>query len=126
MAEGDFKRFLTLYLRHRIELVWANVEVFRALLPEILVNPALRTQYREQVIEPTLQMAEGFLQRSMNEGELRPLDVPLTVRALAGSLLGLLILQMIGDAELAARQDELPELLATLLFDGLNPAGREE
>jgi len=35
--------------------------------------------------------------------------------------LGLLLLQLLGDQAIAERWDELPEVLTTLIFDGLKP-----
>ena len=44
--------------------------------------------------------------------------------AIAGLLLGLLTLQLLGDEVIAQRWEELPEVLTSLLFDGLQP-GKE-
>jgi hypothetical protein len=35
--------------------------------------------------------------------------------------LGLLLLQLLGDQAIAERWEELPEVLTTLIFDGLTP-----
>jgi hypothetical protein len=35
--------------------------------------------------------------------------------------LGLLVLQVLGDEVIATRWEELPDVLTTLLFDGLKP-----
>ncbi len=52
---------------------------------------------------------------------LRQIDLPLAIRAIAGMLVGLLVLQLLGDEKIAARWQDLPEVLTTLLFDGLKP-----
>jgi AcrR family transcriptional regulator len=121
LSADDFKAFLTAYLRHRIELIWPNTEVFRAVLPEVMVNAQLRHQYYTEVVAPTLQLAETYFQQSMEQGTLRRLDPALTVRALAGSILGLLLLRILGDEPVTQRSQELPDLLATLLWEGLRP-----
>jgi len=121
LQEVDFKKFLTAYLGHRIELLWPNADVFRAVLPEILVDPALREHYYTQIVTPTMQIAEQFVQHSMDQGELRDLDVALTVRTLAGALFGLFVLHLLGDEALGQRRDELPQVLATVLYEGLHP-----
>ncbi len=48
---------------------------------------------------------------------LRQIDLPLAIRAIAG----MLVLQLLGDEKIAARWQDLPEVLTTLLFDGLKP-----
>ncbi|HTK07305.1 MAG TPA: hypothetical protein VL485_09055, partial [Ktedonobacteraceae bacterium] len=52
-------------------------------------------------------------------GQVRSIDVALTVRAIAGMLFGLLTFQLLGDEVIAERWKELPEILTSLLFDGL-------
>lgn len=121
VSEDDFQAFLARYLQHRISLIWPNREVFRAVLPEVLVNPQLRTQYYAEIVAPTLHVAETYFQQSMDQGKLQPRDAGLTARALAGMLLGLLILQLLGDDVLKQRSEALPDLLAALLWQGLQP-----
>src|SRR5436853_6112259 len=124
--EGDFRVFLLAYLRQRTATLWSNAEVFRAIVPELLVNPEMREKYYQQVIEPTMQVAEEYFRVQIRQGQLREVDVPLTVRAMAGMVLGLLILQLLGDQQLASQWEQLPEVLSTLLFDGLKAQEEHE
>ena len=123
-GEMDLRTFFTTYLRQRLALFWPNAEVFQAVLPEMLSNSELRETYYQQVILPTIAVAEGFFESLIAAGVLRPIDGPLTIRSLAGLVGGLLLLQLLGDETIARRWEELPELLTTLLFDGLQT--REE
>ncbi len=52
---------------------------------------------------------------------MRDLNLPLSMRVVAGSLLGLMVLQLLGDETLAARWHEIPDALADLLLPGLLP-----
>jgi hypothetical protein len=70
---------------------------------------------------PTFTVAEHSLQPQRGAGQVQSLDVSLTARAIAGLLLGLLTLQLLGDEVIAQRWEELPEVLTSLLFDGLQP-----
>jgi AcrR family transcriptional regulator len=118
-SERDFRAFFIAYLRQRMSLLWPNAEVFRAVMSEMLVNVELRDMYFQQVLAPTFKVAEHYFVAQSEEMHLRTIDVPLTVRAIAGTILGLLTIQLLGDHEIAARWEELPEVLTTLLFDGL-------
>ena len=69
------------------------------------------------------RVAEHYFLAQMEEGQLRKVDVPLAVHAIAGTVFGLLMTQLLGDELIAARWEELPEVLTTLMFDGLKPAG---
>jgi len=119
----DVRSFFAAYLRQRMSLLWSNADVWRAVLPEMLVNAELRELYYQQVLVPTFRVAEHYYQAQSEAGQLPAIDIPLTVRAIAGTILGLLVIQLLGDEEIAARWQDLPEVLTTLLFDGLY-AGR--
>jgi AcrR family transcriptional regulator len=122
-SEQDVRAFFKAYVRQRISLIWPNAEVFRAVLPEMLVNAELRDLYYQQVLVPTFRVAEHYFLAQMEEGQLRKVDVPLAVRAIAGTVFGLLMTQLLGDELIAARWEELPEVLTTLMFDCLKPTG---
>ena len=83
--EMDMRSFFTAYLRQRMGLLWPNAEVFQAVLPEMLANAELRELYYEQVLAPTFKIAEHYFLAQSQHGQLRKIDVPLTVRAIAGS-----------------------------------------
>lgn len=117
--EQDIRAFFLAYLRQRMSLIWPNAEVFRAVLPELLVNAELRELYYEHVVAPTFSVAEHGFQRFREQGQLREMDVPLAVRAIAGTFFGLLVLQLLGDQQIAEHWQELPELLTKLLYDGI-------
>lgn len=119
----DFRTFFVAYLRQRIHLLWPNYEVFQAVLPEILVDSELRELYYWQLVLPTLEIAERYFREMVKRGEMRDVDVPLTVRSLAGNVLGLLILQILGDEQIRSRWEELPDVLAEIVFRGLGTEG---
>jgi AcrR family transcriptional regulator len=114
----DFRGFLEEYLRRRMSLIWENREVFRVVLSEMLVNAELRELYLRQVVEPTMRMAEENFRSRMDQGEVRETDAPLAMRSVAGAVLGLLVLGLLGDEEVGSRPDEIPNVLAALLVHG--------
>jgi AcrR family transcriptional regulator len=118
-GEQDVRSFFRAYLQQRIALLWPNAEVFRAVLPEMLVNAELRDLYYQQVLAPTFAVGERFFQAQSSQ--FRPVDIPLALRAIASTILGLLLLQLLGDHTIAERWEELPEVLTILIFDGLKP-----
>jgi TetR/AcrR family fatty acid metabolism transcriptional regulator len=113
-SEQDLKAFFRAYLQQRMALLWPNAEVFRAVLPELLVNGELRRQYYEQVVAPTIAVGEQFFQVQSEQPQI---NIPLTVRAIAGTLLGLLLLQLLGDQEIAQQWEALPDVLTGLFFE---------
>ena len=115
----DFRHSLEQYLRRRNSLMWDNREVFRAVLSEMLVNAELRDRYLQHVVDPTMSIAEENFRLRMEQGEVRETDVPLAMRSVAGAVLGVLVLGLLGDEEINSRSDEVPDVLAGLLIHGL-------
>ena len=124
----DFEGFLRDYLSRRISLIWENGEVFRVVLSEMLVNAELRELYLRRVVEPTMRIAEENFRWRMEQGEVRHTDAPLATRSVAGAVLGVLVLGLLGDEEIGSRPDEVPDVLAGLLICGLGATegGRHE
>lgn len=119
VVDTSLAGFFRAYLRERVEALWSNADLLRAILPEMLANPDLRARYYDEVIAPTVALGEGAIQALTSEGRIYDLDAALTTRILAGSLLGLMVLQLLGDETLAARWREIPDALAGLLLPGL-------
>ncbi len=116
-GEQDLRSFFVAYLRHRLAYLRPNLHIIQAVFPEVLANAELRRIYYERVIAPTIAIGEEHLRARVAAGELPPMDVPLMVRAMGGAIFGLLLFNLLGDTELEERWDELPEVLAQLLFD---------
>lgn len=122
----DFGRFMEEYLRRRMTLIWENREVFRVVLSEMLVNAELRERYLRRVVEPTMKIGEENFRSRIEQGKARATDAPLAMRAVAGAVLGLLVLGLLGDEEVGSRWDEASGVLAGLLIHGLGGGGRGE
>ena len=116
----DVRPFFRAYFAQR----WAvfdnaNLNVLRIVLSEILVDAELRTQYNERIIAPTFALAEPYFVQLAAAGKLRPLDMPLTLRIISATFIGLLMLRMLDDTQVAAQWEAVPDLLTTLLLDGM-------
>ncbi len=116
----DFRAFLEQYLRRRMSLIWENREVFRVVLSEILVNAELRERYLRRVVDPTMSIAEENFRSRMEQGEMRETEASLAMRFVAGAVLGVLVLGLLGDEEINSRSEEVPDILAELLLHGLD------
>lgn len=115
----EFQGFLEEYLRQRTSLILQNREVFRAVLPELLVNDRPRELYLRQLVAPTMKIAEEYFQAMVEHGQIRAVNVSLAVRTLAGTVVGLLVLDLLGDGEVRSRWQEIPEVVASIMSEGL-------
>ena len=96
-----------------------NFALFRIVLSEMMVNDELRTRYYQQIMAPTLAIAESYLQTQVDQGRLRIPDVGLTVRAISAMILGLMLEYTLGDSKLVAQWDQLPDKLTELILNGI-------
>ncbi|MBZ0279183.1 MAG: TetR/AcrR family transcriptional regulator [Anaerolineae bacterium] len=119
-TEIDFRTFMKTYLQHRLKVLKAdNFEIFRVVISEIMVNKELRELHYHKIIEPTFVMAEKYFQLWAQEHILKPVDISLTMRAISGMVLGLILEHIMGDQTLETRWDELPDFLTDMILDGI-------
>lgn len=122
VATIGFRPFVRQYFAHR----WAmfddeGLNALRVVLSEVLVDADLRALYLDRVVLPTLALAEPLFRARVEAGEMRPLDLPLTLRAVAATFLGLIVMRLLGDEHLRHHWDAVPDLLTTMLLDGIAP-----
>jgi TetR/AcrR family fatty acid metabolism transcriptional regulator len=117
--QSDAKGLLTAIFRDRTGRIEQNIEMVRAVLPEILINPELRERFYQQFVLPIAGMIEQNVRARVEAGAIRPVNVPLTVRALQSIFVGLLVLRILGDKQLQAGWNDMPEVVTTLIFEGL-------
>ena len=72
-----------------------------------------------EVVEPTMRIGEEHFQDRVGQDKARATDVSLAMRVVAGSVLGLLVLGLLGEKEVASRWDEATGVLGELLLHGL-------
>lgn len=124
--QSDPREFLVQIFRDRMgRIVQSHEEILQAVLPEVLTNLELRERFYQEFVQPVAMLIEGYIQARVELGHLRPIDVPLAVRAVQGMFVGLLMFRILGDGPIRARWDELPEVVGTILFDGLSPRDEE-
>ena len=118
--ELDLRTFLRVSLYHPLmALKQDNFALFRIVVSEMMVNEELRTLYYQQILEPTLTLAETYLGNQMAKRGYNPLSVRLTLRAISGMVLGLMMEYIMGDSTLEDQWESLPDFLADLLLKGL-------
>ena len=119
-TSGDFRTFMKAYFRHRLTVLKAdNFEMFRVVVSEILVNKELRDLYVQKILEPTFTIAERYFQQWTEQHFIQTSDISLTMRAVSGMIVGLMLQYILGDKTLEAKWDALPDFLTDMILDGL-------
>jgi AcrR family transcriptional regulator len=121
--QGDVRDFFVAAFHHRLDRIEQAEELLKAILPQVFVNPDLREQFYRKYVLRITALLEEYVRTQIEMGRIRPVDVPLTVRLFQSTFVGLLVMRILGDETLGAEWDVVPDLMATLLFDGLNPEG---
>jgi AcrR family transcriptional regulator len=119
----DFGGFVQAYMHRRMAFIWENRDVFRVVLSEMLVNTGLRERYMREVVEPTMRIGEENFGSRVKLGGTWATDAALATRVTAGAVLGLLVLGLLGDGEVASRWGEASGVLSGLLLSNLDIAG---
>ncbi len=123
--QGDVRDFFIAMFRRRVEHLVEAQETLQAILPEVMVNADLREHYYQRFVLRIAALLEQYVRTRIELGHIRPVDTTLTTRVVQAMFIGLLVLRILGDETVVARWEALPELLATIIFDGLKASGGE-
>ena len=116
----DFRTFIRTSLQlPLLGLQKDNFALFRIVVSEMMVNEELRKLYYKQILEPTLAQAEVYLQDEATKREISSTKIQLITRVISGMILGLALEHTMGDKTLAARWEELPDVLSDLIIKWL-------
>jgi len=125
--KSDIHEWLRNYIQQRIEMLTpSGYQVFQALFSEILVNADLRDRYFAEIIQPTFDIAMQSYKDWVADGTVKPLDPALAMRVFAATVLGLVLLRLMGDSELQNRWNEIPAVVTEILLKGLVKGGPNE
>jgi AcrR family transcriptional regulator len=123
--QGDVREFFILMFQRRVQHMEKALDMLTAIMPEVLANPNLREHYQEQFVLRVATLIEEYVRTRVELGHIRPVDPALAARVMQAMFMGLLVWRIFGDEVLVDRWDELPDLLATIIFDGMRPRGGE-
>jgi AcrR family transcriptional regulator len=123
--QGDVRDFFVAMFRRRVEHMVEGEKTLQAILPEVLVNADLRERYYQRYVLRIAEMLERYIRTRIELGHVRPVDAALATRAVQAMFVGLLVLRIFGDETVMEGWEALPELLATIIFDGLRAGGGE-
>ena len=108
------------YIKQRLKTLGPQeLELFQVVLSEVLVNRELRNLYSRQVIQPTYELAGRYFRQWVNDGSVRSIDPDLTMRVVSGMFLGVLMERLMGDPVLQTRWDEIPNVMAEIILNGV-------
>lgn len=118
--DHDAKTYYAEDARARLHLLRESRHIWRAVLPEVLVDTELRGIFLDAVKQQYTPYVEAYLKARIEQGELAPLDnIPLMVEVMLTIPLGLMTLMMLDDPVLEAQWENLPDAMAHLVYDGL-------
>ena len=117
--QGNTRAFFVEMFRHRADKLEEGQKILQAVLPAVLVSPQLRERFYQRFVRRVITLVEQHIQTRVDMGHIRPVEPALAARAVQALFLGLLILRLLGDETLQVHWDDMSEVMATIIFDGL-------
>ena len=118
---GDVRDFFVAAFQDRMGRIEEGEELLQAIVPQVFVNPELRDRFYRQYVLRIAGLLEGYIQIQIERGRIRSLDARLLTCLLQSTFVGMLVMRLLGDEPLHEAWTDIPELWATILFDGLDP-----
>ena len=123
---GDLRSIFASSIKSRLQKMQPHSATFFALLSDILTDEELAQHMYQSMILPTIQSSEKMLHVLIDRGVIRPVDTALAVRMIYAITFGIDILLIMNDQAMQSAVedvDHLAEVFASILLDGLAPAG---
>jgi TetR/AcrR family fatty acid metabolism transcriptional regulator len=121
-AQLDAPSFISFLLNERLSIGFDNSDALQLLMSEIRRDPELRRQYVEQVVVPTINLLEKYMESSITSDTVRSLNIHVIVRALVGLIIGLSIISSIEGEQGLLRsipRHELAAEITKLILEGI-------
>ena len=116
----DVKAYVLALVENRFHLLLKNIDLVRALMPEVLVDDDLRTAYINEVLAPAIHYLGEYIESRAEVGVFREVNTHVVARAMIGSVMsfGFLWLQQPSELEQVSREEVISEVVG-LFLDGL-------
>ena len=126
--QEDVRAYVTALVTDRFEcVIIRNLDLIRALMPEILVDDDLRQEYMGRVLSPAISYLGEYINDRMEAGVFRKVEPEIVARAMIGVVMsfGLLWLQS-GSQPDKESQEQLVSEVVELFLDGLRARPGEQ
>jgi hypothetical protein len=126
-AQENVRAYVTAIIKDRFELLVKNMDLIRALMPEVLIDDDLRQAYLDQVLSPALVYLGQLIKSRTQAGIFREVKTDIVGRAMIGAMMSFGYLWLRQPSELDERsQEELVSEVVGLFLDGLRVRPAEE
>ena len=119
VAFDDPADVLRAILQFRYAYTCENEAALRVITSEILVDPAMATRYREQLVAPLMGLIEDNMRARIEVGQLRPVDASTLSLFLSIVFAGSFVHFALGDLQNRATWDALSELIVDVFARGV-------
>jgi AcrR family transcriptional regulator len=120
-ATMEPRRFLLEMMRQRRSMIDENNAMLQSVLSEILVNPELCQRYYQELIVPAEEVLVNHIEAWLDRGQLRPVSTYHMAHILLGLMMGLFVMEVLGDAMIQQDWEELSQLVTSLFIEGAAP-----
>ena len=118
LADFSLRQFVTMYTRHRMEEIAADIPASKVMISETLVNPKLAAELYDELYAPAFKMAETLLSKFLVDTPYEDKDPAIIARVFAAPLFGILMLRLLGDEHVAENWDDYTDVLIEMVLTG--------
>ena len=123
----DVKAHVVALVTNRFDLLLHNIDLVRALMPEVLVDDDLRQAYMDEVLTPATSYLGDYIDSRIQVGAFRKVKTDVVARTMIGAVMsfGLLWLQQRSELDEQSHEELVSEVVG-LFLDGLRVRPVEE
>ncbi|MBV7331169.1 TetR/AcrR family transcriptional regulator [Chloroflexi bacterium TSY] len=116
----NLEDYLPAYLAQYMAAIYRNRAALRAIIPQLLIDKALREQLRKQILAPNNKFAHGYFTYLVEVGQIRSVDPMFASYAITYLLFGGLIPHIFDDELHEEDWEAQAQQLVDIIMNGLN------
>ncbi len=123
----DVNAYVLALVTNRFDLLLKNIDLVRALMPEVLVDDDLRQAYMDEVLSPAVSYLGEYIDGRIQAGAFRKVKTDVVARTMIGAVMSFGFLWLQERSEVNERShEELVSEVVGLFLDGLRVRPIEE
>jgi len=123
----DVNAYVLALVTNRFDLLLKNIDLVRALMPEVLVDDDLRQAYMDEVLTPATSYLGDYIDGRIQAGSFRKVKTDVVAQTMIGAVMsfGFLWLQQRSELDEQSHEELVSEVVG-LFLDGLRVRPIEE
>ncbi len=111
---------LEMVFKNRLRVLRKNLPLLRAIFPQIVTDPDLKTLFWDKLLQPNLEKGEEIFAKALPAEGDTSADPKMIIRGVLSVIFGTIMLAIMGDTIILNNSDSFSDQMTAIFLRGLN------